>query len=58
MLRSQFLFTKNHSVTYNIITGEARHDVGTTTVAPLPPQQMDVRRNSSQHAGNCHDPTH
>jgi len=38
VLRSQFLFNKNHSVTHNIITGEARHNTAIVPPAPLPPQ--------------------
>ena len=37
-LRSQNLFNKNHSVTHNIITGEARPNPVPLPPAPLPPQ--------------------
>jgi hypothetical protein len=38
VLRSQNLFNKNHSVTHNIITGEARPNPVPVPPAPSPPQ--------------------
>jgi hypothetical protein len=40
VLRSQFLFGKNHSVSHNIITGEARSVPGQVPAAPSRPAQQ------------------
>jgi hypothetical protein len=37
-MRSQNLFNKSHSVSHNIITGEARHNPVPMPPAPAPPR--------------------